>query len=61
MIIYSEGSLLRNTRKCVVTDAPTSQVYTFPTVMQMIMEYHKLWRYAFFQWHDVPTKNREYQ
>jgi hypothetical protein len=61
MLIYSEGLLLPSTLECVESAAPTSQVYAPSTVIQMITEYHILWRYAALQWHNVPTKNLEYQ
>jgi hypothetical protein len=61
MLIYSEVTSLRNRLECVESAASTSQIYAFSTVIQMITEYHILHRYAALQWHDVPTKNREYQ
>jgi hypothetical protein len=60
MLIYSEGLKLHNSLGCVETAAPTSQVYASSTAIQMITEYHILWRCAALQWHNVPTKNRVY-
>jgi hypothetical protein len=39
---------------------PTSEVYPSSIPMQMIKEYHILWRYALLQWHNFPTKYCEY-
>jgi hypothetical protein len=61
VLIYSEVLLLRDSLDCDENAAPTSRVYASPTVIQMITEYHILWRYAAFEWHNVPTKNYEYQ
>jgi hypothetical protein len=61
MFKYSDGLLLTTTVGCVGSGAPTSQVYSSSTVIQMVTEYHILWPYAALQWHNVPTKNREYQ
>jgi hypothetical protein len=61
MRIYSEFLLLLNRLECVEIAAPTSQLYALSTVMRMITEYHLLCRYAALRWHNVPTKNREYQ
>jgi hypothetical protein len=58
---YPECLLLSNSLECGGSAAPTSQVCAFPTVIQMITEYRILWRYIPLQWHDVPTKNRDYQ
>jgi hypothetical protein len=61
MLIYSEDLLPPRTLECVESAAPTSQVYSSSTVIQIITEYHILSRYAAHQWHNVPTKNLEYQ
>jgi hypothetical protein len=61
MLIYSECLLLPNTLDGVESAAPTSQVYASSTVIQMIKEYHILCPYAALQWHNNPTKNREYE
>jgi hypothetical protein len=61
MLIYYEVISLPNNLGCVESAAPTSQLYAFSTVIQMITENHILCRYAALQWHDVATKNRECQ
>jgi hypothetical protein len=58
---YTEDLLLPTSLECGEIVAPTSQVHAFATAMQMIREYHILWRYAAIQWHNVPMKYREYQ
>jgi hypothetical protein len=58
---YSEVVSLPNRLERVESAAPTSRLYAFSTVIQMITEYHFLCRYAALQWHDRPTKNSEYQ
>jgi hypothetical protein len=60
MLIYSEGLLPHNSLECLESAAPTSEVY-ISAAIQMIAEYHILWRYAALECHYVPTKNREYQ
>jgi hypothetical protein len=56
-----EGLLLHNNLERIESAAPTSQVYASSTVIKMIMKYHILWRYVALLWHNIPTKNRDYQ
>jgi hypothetical protein len=43
------------------SNAFTSKVCASSTVLQLNTETQKLWRYAALQWHNVKTKNGEYQ
>jgi hypothetical protein len=61
LLIYSEGLLPRNSLQYVGSAAPTSRLYASSTGIQLISENNNLWHYAPLQWHDVLTRNREYQ
>jgi hypothetical protein len=55
------GFIAPNGLQYVGSAAPTSRVYASSTGIQLIAEHNNLWHYATLQWHDVLTKNREYQ
>jgi hypothetical protein len=59
-VLYSEIFLLRDCSDCNENADPTSRVYAYPTVIQMIAEYHILWHYVTVQWHNIMTKNVYY-
>jgi hypothetical protein len=61
MFIYSEGLLPPNSLEYVGISAPISRVYASSTGIQLIAENKNLCHCAPFRWHDVLTKNREYQ
>jgi hypothetical protein len=61
MFIFSEGLLPPNSLEYVGIAAPTSRVYASSTAIQLIAENNNLWYYGPLEWHDVLTKNREFQ
>jgi hypothetical protein len=61
MFLYSEVLLLSDCLDCNENAVCTSRVCAYPTVIQMIAEYHILWHYAAIQWHNVMTKDVYYQ
>jgi hypothetical protein len=56
MLLYSDVILLRDSLDGDENAAPTSRIYEFLTVIQMITEYHILWHFAALQWHNGMTK-----
>jgi hypothetical protein len=61
IFIYNESSMPSNSSECVGSAASTPRAYASITVIQMIAENNKLWRYGTLEWHNVFTKNREHQ